>query len=265
MSSCWLRAQARTRARARLLAKVLNQLFIQVVYMKPPTPLVLIENLRKSYQLEHGMVHALKQIDLQINQGESVAIMGPSGSGKSTLLHLMGCLDQPTAGRYVLNGQDVSCLDDRELSRLRSSQIGFVFQSYNLIPQLNIYENLEIPFLYQTTPLSEECIRERILNGIEEVKLQHRLYHLPSQLSGGESQRVAIARALAIKPLLILADEPTGNLDRETGNSILQLFKELNERGTTLIMVTHDEQVGSNCRRIVQMRDGCIERDRFLC
>lgn len=225
------------------------------------TPLVLIENLRKSYQLEHGTVHALKKIDLKIEQGESVALMGPSGSGKSTLLHLMGCLDRPTAGRYLLKGQDVSSLDDQELSLLRSSKIGFVFQSYNLIPQLNIYENLEIPFLYQAVPLPADCIRERILNGIEEVQLQHRLDHLPSQLSGGEMQRVAIARALAIQPLLILADEPTGNLDRDTGNSILQLFQRLNEQGTTLVLVTHDAKVGGHCGRIIRMRDGSIESD----
>lgn len=219
-------------------------------------PLVSVENLSKSYQLEHGIVHALRQIDLKIYSGQSVAIMGPSGSGKSTLLHLLGCLDSPTTGRYLLKNQDVSCLSDSELSLLRASQIGFVFQSFNLIPQLNVFENVEVPFLYQSIPLSEKEIRQRILQAIERVKLQHRLYHLPSQLSGGEIQRVAIARALAIHPLLILADEPTGNLDTETGLTILQLFQELNDQGTTLVIVTHDEQVGAHCQCMIHMRDG---------
>lgn len=218
--------------------------------------LVNVENLSKSYRFAHGVVHALRQIDLKIYSGQSVAIMGPSGSGKSTFLHLLGCLDCPTAGRYLLKGQDVSCLSDAELALLRASQIGFVFQSFNLIPQLNVFENVEVPFLYQSVSLSEKEIRQRILYAIERVKLQDRLYHLPSQLSGGEIQRVAIARALAIHPLLILADEPTGNLDRATGSGILQLFQELNEQGSTLVIVTHDEHVGAHCQRIVHMCDG---------
>lgn len=221
-------------------------------------PIVKLERIGKSYHLEHGIVPALKNIDLEIFKGESIAIMGPSGSGKSTLLQLIGCLDRPSAGKYFLNQRDISSLPDRELSVLRSTDIGFVFQSYNLIPQLNIYENLEIPFLYQPMPLSEEEIRIRIHHSIEKVKLQHRLTHLPSQLSGGEAQRVAIARALAIRPLLLLADEPTGNLDRETGRTILQLFEELHEEGTTLMIVTHDEDVGKFCKRTVRMQDGCI-------
>jgi putative ABC transport system ATP-binding protein len=221
-------------------------------------PLVCVENLSKSYQLRHGIVHALRQIDLKIDSGESIAIMGPSGSGKSTLLHLLGCLDRPTIGRYLLNNQDISTLNDTQLALLRSSQIGFVFQSFNLIPQLNVFENVEVPFLYQSFAWSEEEIRQRILHAIERVKLTHRLTHLPSQLSGGETQRVAIARALAIHPLLILADEPTGNLDSETGQTILQLFRELNEQGVTLVIVTHDERVGAHCRRIIRMEDGQI-------
>lgn len=224
-------------------------------------PVVKIESLGKSYQLEHGIVHALKSIDLEILQGESVAVMGPSGSGKSTLLQLIGCLDRPSAGKYFLNHQDVSLLDDRELSLVRAAHIGFVFQSYNLIPQLNIYENLEVPFLYQSLPLPAEERRERILAAIEKVKLRHRLNHLPSQLSGGEAQRAAIARALAIRPLLFLADEPTGNLDRETGRTILRLFEDLHQQGSTLIIVTHDAEVGASCRRTVRMQDGCIVED----
>jgi putative ABC transport system ATP-binding protein len=221
-------------------------------------PLVHVENLSKSYPLAHGTVHALRQVHLTLYVGQSAAIMGPSGSGKSTLLHLLGCLDRPTTGRYLLNGQDISSLPDAKLALLRASQIGFVFQSFNLIAQLNVFENVEVPFLYQEPVLSEKEIRQRVLNAIEQVKMQHRLDHLPSQLSGGEAQRVAIARALAIEPLLILADEPTGNLDTETGTIIMHLFQELNEQGTTLVVVTHNEQVGSYCHQKVQMRDGKI-------
>lgn len=222
------------------------------------TPLVCVENLSKSYVLGHGIVHALSNINLKIDAGQSVAIMGPSGSGKSTLLHMLGCLDRPTEGRYVLNGQDVSSLSDAQLSLLRASQIGFVFQSFNLISQLNVFENVEAPFLYQTIPLPEKEVRERILSAIERVQLQHRLYHLPSQLSGGEAQRVAIARALAIHPLLILADEPTGSLDTETGESILYIFQELNNQGVTIVIITHDKSVSDHCQRKICMQDGRI-------
>lgn len=223
--------------------------------------LVRIENLSKSYSLRHGVVHALREIHLGMDFGESVAIMGPSGSGKSTLLHVLGCLDQPTTGRYWLNNQNVSHLNDAELALLRSSQIGFVFQSFNLIPQLNVFENVEVPFLYQSISLHPQEMQQRILKAIELVKLDHRLYHLPSQLSGGEAQRVAIARALAIQPLFILADEPTGNLDSATGKNILNLFQDLNEQGVTLIIVTHDSNVAAHCRRIVRMQDGSILSD----
>jgi putative ABC transport system ATP-binding protein len=221
-------------------------------------PLICAENLSISYHLGHGIVHALRQIDLKIYSGQSVAIMGPSGSGKSTLLHLLGCLENPSAGRYLLNNQDVSFLTDVELALVRASKIGFVFQSFNLIPQLNVYENIEVPFFYHPVLLPEKEMRQCILDALERVKMEHRLYHLPSQLSGGEAQRVAIARALAIQPLLILADEPTGNLDSETGNAILQLFQELNEQGTTLIIVTHDEQVAACCQLVLHMRDGTL-------
>lgn len=229
--------------------------------MKDATPVVKISNFSKSYQLNHGIVHALKPIDLIIHKGESVAIMGPSGSGKSTLLHLLGCLDRPSTGEYILNGKNISSLNDIHLATLRASQIGFVFQSFNLIPQLTVFENIEVPFLYQSTHLNELEIRQRIIQSIERVKLGHRLYHLPSQLSGGETQRVAIARALAIEPILILADEPTGNLDSETGKTILKLFKDLHAQGTTLVVVTHDERVGANCQRILRMSDGSVISD----
>jgi putative ABC transport system ATP-binding protein len=221
-------------------------------------PLVDVKKLSKSYQLGHGLFHALHNIDLQIYAGESVAIMGPSGSGKSTLLHILGCLDRATEGSYLLNGQDTLRLNDDELACLRASQIGFVFQSFNLIPQLNVFENVEVPFLYHSVALSQKEIEERILYSIERVKLEHRLHHLPSQLSGGESQRVAIARALAIQPLLILADEPTGNLDSETGRTILELFQELHAQGATLVIITHDPNVAAHCQRILYMQDGSI-------
>lgn len=214
------------------------------------------KNLAKSYRMEHGLVHALKQANMRVDAGESVAIMGPSGSGKSTLLHLFGCLDSPTEGEYLLNGQDVSQLNDDELALIRASKIGFVFQSFNLIPQLTVCENVEVPFLYQS--VDQAVIRPRILEALDRVGLSHRLNHLPSQLSGGETQRVAIARALAINPLLILADEPTGNLDTKTSQTILNLFQELNQQGVTLVVITHDEQVGNHCQRIVRMRDGQI-------
>jgi len=221
-------------------------------------PLVDLKELSKSYSLRHGIVHALRKVDLEIHSGESIAIMGPSGSGKSTLLHLLGCLDSPTTGRYLLNGQEVFSLNDQKLASLRSSRIGFVFQSFNLISQLNVFENVEVPLLYQRPSLSEKAIRQRVLSAIERVNLQDRLDHLPSQLSGGETQRVAIARALAIQPLLILADEPTGNLDTKTGEAILHLFQELHEEGATLVIVTHDPQVANHCQSMVRMQDGRI-------
>lgn len=225
--------------------------------------LVEIKELNKSYHMNHGAVQALQNINLHIHAGESLAIMGPSGSGKSTLLHLLGCLDKSTTGEYLLSGQSISHLNDQELAFIRASKIGFVFQSFNLIPQLNVFENVEVPFLYQMIAISPIQVKKRILDAIERVGLTRRLYHLPSQLSGGETQRVAIARALAINPLLILADEPTGNLDTETGQTILKLFQNLNQQGVTLIMVTHDEQVGAYCRRLIRMRDGKIMSDQF--
>lgn len=214
-----------------------------------------VRQMSKSYSMGHGLVTALRSVDLQVRRGDSLAIMGQSGSGKSTLMHLLGCLDKPSEGSYLLLQQNILDLDDKALSLLRATQIGFVFQSFNLIPQLNVIENVEIPFLYQT---GRKKSRDHIIKAIERVGLGHRLDHVPNQLSGGEMQRVAIARALAIDPILLLADEPTGNLDFETGRSILTLFQELNEQGVTVILVTHDETVGKHCRRIIRMRDGTI-------
>jgi putative ABC transport system ATP-binding protein len=225
--------------------------------------IVQAKRMSKSYQMGHGLITALKSVDFSVTRGEMVAVMGPSGSGKSTLMHLLGCLDKPTAGEYFLEGQDIAALDDRSLSLIRSTKIGFVFQSFNLIPQLNVKENVEIPFLYQGK--RPESFAQKSLEALERVKLGHRLNHLPRELSGGEMQRVAIARALAIDPALILADEPTGNLDFETGNAILGLFQELNRQGATLIMVTHDEYVGRHCQKIVRMRDGQIVSQEAVC
>lgn len=222
-----------------------------------------VQQMSKSYQMGHGLVTALQCVDLQVKRGDSLAIMGPSGSGKSTLMHLLGCLDKASTGQYNLNGQNISELDDKALSLIRATQIGFVFQSFNLIPQLNVVENVEVPFLYRTDKTYD---RENIIKALERVGLKHRLNHVPNELSGGEMQRVAIARALAIDPFLILADEPTGNLDFETGRSILSLFQELNSQGVTMILVTHDEFVGKHCKRLIRMRDGrIVSEERTGC
>jgi len=220
------------------------------------SPLIRTVQLSKSYRLKHGVVLALRAVDLTVDRGESVALMGPSGSGKSTLLHLLGCLDSPSAGQYWLEGQEVSGLSDAMRSLLRASRIGFVFQSFHLIPQLNVFENVELPFFYSAHTLAPLQIRQRVLEALERVGLGHRLYHVPAELSGGEIQRVAIARALVGRPLLLLADEPTGNLDRETGKAILQLFGELNVQGTTLLLSTHDPQAAAHCQRTVHLLDG---------
>lgn len=217
--------------------------------------IVQAKKISKSYQLEHGLVEALRPIDLEIFAGESLAIIGPSGSGKSTLLHLLGCQDLPTTGEYLFNNQDVALLSDRELSQLRSRAIGFVFQSFYLLPGLNIYENVVLPFLYQNRFFSEEEIKKKVFHAIERVRLTHRLHHFPSQLSGGEAQRVAIARALVIDPLMILADEPTGNLDVQTGREILRFFQEINNEGATLVIVTHDPKIASMCKRVISLDD----------
>lgn len=206
------------------------------------------------------LVHALKGVDLNIYQGDSLSIMGPSGSGKSTLMHLLGCLDSPTSGSYFFNNQDISSLTDEELAVIRALKIGFVFQSFNLIPQLNVLENMEVPFLYQQTPPVNHV--EIIMDSLSKVGLGSRIYHHPSELSGGEMQRVAIARALATNPLLILADEPTGNLDTTNGLSILKLFEDLNNQGVTIVIVTHDPKIAEHSKRFVRMQDGLIVEER---
>lgn len=217
-----------------------------------------MKQVSKKYVLPHSCVEALHSVTFTINEGESVAIMGPSGSGKSTLLHLIGCLDTPTSGSYSLGGLDVSSLNDRERSFLRGKKIGFVFQSHNLIVNLSVFENVATPLLYQRQKISEEEIQQQVIAALKKVDLLHRINHMASELSGGESQRVAIARALVIHPWLILADEPTGSLDKENRSAILELFDHLNQSGTTLVIVTHDAEVASFCHRRVQLKDGVL-------
>ncbi|MHC4177033.1 MAG: ABC transporter ATP-binding protein [Planctomycetota bacterium] len=220
------------------------------------------QDVTKEYFMDGGTVRALRGINLHIPQGDYVAIMGPSGSGKSTLLNLLGCLDRPTAGTIVLGNDDVSQLSDDELSEIRASRVGFVFQSYNLIPQLTVLENIEVPLYYQKRLGGRDRQRSRELADM--VGLGDRLDHRPTQLSGGQQQRVAIARSLANDPYFILADEPTGNLDSVTAVEILDLLGDLNRQGKTIIMVTHERDVGGRAKRITRLKDGMIQLDEWL-
>ena len=218
-----------------------------------------IVDVRKEYMMGLVLVEALRGVSLDFRQGEYITIMGPSGCGKSTLLNLLGCLDRPTSGQYLLGGTDVSTLEDDDLSSIRGKRIGFVFQSYNLIQQLNVLENIEVPLYYQGRP--EEESREIAMQLAERVGLGPRMHHRPYELSGGQQQRVAVARALANDPLIILADEPTGNLDSTSGSDILGVFDELHKQGKTLIMVTHSDEVSERAQRVIRLRDGKVERD----
>jgi putative ABC transport system ATP-binding protein len=223
------------------------------------TPIVQLDDVRRSYQMGGETVQALRGLSLAIMPGEYVAIMGPSGCGKSTLLNLLGCLDRPSSGRYLLGGDDISQLNDDDLSEIRGRRLGFIFQSYNLIQQLNVLENIEVPLFYQGRP--EEEAREIAVQLATRVGLEKRLDHRPFELSGGQQQRVAIARALASDPILLLADEATGNLDSSSGREILGLFDELNAAGKTLVMVTHDPNTGERAKRLVRLQDGVLESD----
>src|ERR1700720_1084372 len=217
-------------------------------------------DLVKNYQMEEVVVPALRGVTLEFEEGDFIALMGPSGSGKSTLLNLLGCHDRSTSGQYHLGGDDAAQMDDAHLPEVRSRYIGFIFQSYNLLPQYTVVENIEIPLLYQGCKLDEET-RERCISLAEMVGLGDRLDHRPTQLSGGQQQRVAIARALVNDPHVILADEPTGNLDSKTSDEIMQLLRKLNEAGKTIIMVTHENDIAAWARRVVRMRDGHVESD----
>jgi len=231
------------------------------VAVEATAPVVELAGVRKTYFKPDGsvMVEALRGVDLRIAKGEYVAIMGASGSGKSTLMNVLGCLDRPTEGEYRLDGTPAAKLDDEALSLFRGSRIGFVFQAFNLIPQLTIEENVEVPLFYQGVPHASR--RKRAIDSLGRVGLGDRLGHRPRELSGGQQQRVAIARALVANPVILMADEPTGNLDSATGSAILKLFDELQEAGMTIIMVTHDDDIAEHCQRIVRLRDGVVESD----
>jgi putative ABC transport system ATP-binding protein len=222
-------------------------------------PLIETQGLCRSFRVGDSIVRALDRVDLRVEQGDFVAVMGPSGSGKSTLMNILGCLDTPDAGHYRLLGQEVAQLDDDRLSAIRNRSIGFVFQSFHLLPRMTALENVLLPLRYSDADLAEG--RGRALDLLERLSLGDRSDHRPNQLSGGQRQRVAIARSLINEPPLILADEPTGNLDSRTSAEIMDLFGELNSRGQTLLMVTHEEEIAAHARRLIRMRDGRIEHD----
>ena len=219
-----------------------------------------VVDLVKDYYLGPEPLHVLRSLNLAVEEGDFVALMGPSGSGKSTLLNILGCLDRPSAGDYFLAGQNVAHMEDDDLSDVRSKYLGFIFQSYNLLPQYTVVENIEVPLLYQGSRLSAET-RERCFQLAEMVGLGERLDHRPNQLSGGQQQRVAIARSLVNDPQVILADEPTGNLDSRTSDEIMEMLQRLNRSGKTIIMVTHENDIAEWARRVVRLRDGVIESD----
>jgi putative ABC transport system ATP-binding protein len=222
--------------------------------------IVRIENLVKNYYMGTVTVYVLKQLNLTFDEGDFIALMGPSGSGKSTLLNVLGCLDRPTSGHYYLGEVDVSAMSDDQLSEVRSTYLGFIFQSYNLLPQYTVVENIELPLLYQGIKL-DETTKQRCIDLAEMVGLGDRLDHRPLQLSGGQQQRVAIARSLVNDPHLILGDEPTGNLDSKTSIEIMEMLRELNNSGKTIIMVTHENDIAAWARRVVRLRDGWVESD----
>lgn len=218
-----------------------------------------IRNIIRDFKLGQETVHVLKGIDLDIKPGEYIAIMGPSGSGKSTLMNLLGCLDTPTSGSYVLNGKDVSQMSDDDLADIRNTEIGFVFQTFNLLPRTTALENVALPMIYAGASKKERL--ERATKVLEDVGLADRMDHKPNQLSGGQRQRVAVGRALVNKPSIILADEPTGNLDSKTSLEIMQLFDEIHANGNTVILVTHEEEVARHAHRVIRLRDGMVESD----
>ncbi len=222
-------------------------------------PLINISDLKRDFQLGTETIYVLKGIDLQINKGEYVALMGPSGSGKSTLMNLLGCLDTPTSGTYILNGKDVSQMHDDDLAEIRNKEIGFVFQTFNLLPRTTALDNVALPMIYAGYSKTERYARATEV--LTQVNLSDRMDHQPNQLSGGQRQRVAIARALVNKPSIILADEPTGNLDSKTSVEIMHLFNDIHKNGNTVILVTHEEDIAKYAHRIIRLRDGIIESD----
>jgi putative ABC transport system ATP-binding protein len=221
--------------------------------------LIRLQNVSRRYQMGAETVHALRDVSLEIQRGEYVAIMGPSGSGKSTMMNLIGCLDTATSGRYELNGIGVSDMDDNQLAEIRNREIGFIFQTFNLLARSNALHNVELPLIYAGMPAEQR--RQVALDALTQVGLADRIHHKPNELSGGQRQRVAVARALVNKPSILLADEPTGNLDSKTGAEIMALFEELSRKGNTIILVTHEEDIAEHARRIIRLHDGLIASD----
>ena len=222
-------------------------------------PVIEIADVWKTYRMGEHVLHALQGLDLVVRRGEYVAIMGPSGSGKTTLMNIIGCLDSPSRGRYRLGGEDVSRLSETQLADVRNRQIGFVFQTFNLLPRQDCLQNVELPLIYAGVPRRER--RERAAEALTRVGLGDRMHHRPNELSGGQRQRVAVARALVNRPTILLADEPTGNLDSATSEEIMHLFEALYRAGNTLLVVTHEEDIARHARRVVRLRDGVVERD----